>query len=79
MTTFRAHFDGRALIPDEPIQLPVGQSLEVHVMESEDAPPAASPLVKLAGLANQFPANPDLPEDGAAQHDHYLYGVPRRP
>jgi hypothetical protein len=27
----RAHFDGRVLVPDEPVDLPVNQPLEVEV------------------------------------------------
>jgi hypothetical protein len=29
--TISAHFDGKVIVPDEPIQLPVGQSLRVVV------------------------------------------------
>jgi hypothetical protein len=32
----------------------------------------------LAALAGEHPDNPDLPADLAAQHDHYLYGTPKR-
>jgi hypothetical protein len=35
-------------------------------------------LCQLAEIAGQFPVNPDLPTDLAAQHDHYLYGTPKR-
>ena len=38
MTTIQAHFDGKAIIPDEPVALPVGQPLTIHV---EDQPPSA--------------------------------------
>jgi hypothetical protein len=31
MTTIKAHFDGRAIIPDEPANLPINQPLTVHV------------------------------------------------
>ena len=31
MTTFKAHFDGKAIIPDEPINLPKGTPLEIVV------------------------------------------------
>jgi hypothetical protein len=29
--TIRAHFDGSVIVPDEPVQLPIGQPLEVVV------------------------------------------------
>lgn len=76
MTRFRAHYDGRVLVPDEPIDLPVGASLDVSATAIDDDKP---PLVRLLELAQQFPDDPDAPTDGAAQHDHYLYGTPKRP
>ena len=35
--TIRAHFDGKVIVPDEPVELPVDQPLkvEVHVAPSE--------------------------------------------
>ena len=35
--TIAAHFDGKVIVPDEPVQLPVGQPLRVH-LELEAAP-----------------------------------------
>ena len=29
--TIRAHFDGRTIVPDEPLDLPAGEELEVTV------------------------------------------------
>lgn len=29
--TLRAHFDGKVIVPDEPVELPVGQPLSVEV------------------------------------------------
>jgi hypothetical protein len=70
--TIRAHFDGKVIVPDEPVQLPVGQPLCVYL----DLADAAAP--RFAGLL-QFAADlPDAPPDLAAQHDHYLYGSPKR-
>lgn len=37
------------------------------------------PLLKLLEIAYSYPVNPDSPRDGAAQHDHYLYGRPKNP
>jgi hypothetical protein len=31
MTMIKAHFDGKAIIPDEPVELPVNQPLTIHV------------------------------------------------
>ncbi len=79
---FRAHYDGRVLIPDEPVELPKDKSLHVQVLD-EKAPEGDKPsdddrpLMKLVRLAEQFPDYPDWPADGAAQLDHYLYGTPK--
>ncbi|HEX7378691.1 MAG TPA: hypothetical protein VF278_16340 [Pirellulales bacterium] len=77
-TTFRAHFDGQALIPDGPVDLPIGCVLEVRASPLTAADPRDFPLRRLADVLSQFPDNPDSPADGAAQHDHYLYGTPKR-
>jgi hypothetical protein len=76
--TLRAHFDGKVLVPDEPVDLPVNCALEVQVKTVREAVATSKPLVRLLELAGQFPAS-DGPADGAAQHDHYLYGLPKRP
>ena len=76
--TLKAHFDGKVLVPDEPVNLPVNCALEVQVKPVRKAAASAKPLARLLELARQFPANGG-PADGAAQHDHYLYGLPKRP
>ena len=82
MTTLTAHFDGKVLIPDEPVSLPVNCALEVHVQPARKNVAFSEedrPLMKLLRSLKELPDNPDWPTDGAAQHDHYLYGVPKRP
>ena len=39
MTTLLAHFDGKVLVPDSPVKLPVNQTLKVSVsqVETDDA------------------------------------------
>jgi hypothetical protein len=76
--TLRAHFDGKVLVPDEPVDLPVNCALEVEVKPAGAPSPASKPLTRLLEVARRFPVA-DGPADGAAQHDHYLYGLPKRP
>ena len=71
MTTLRAHFDGNVLVPDEPVNLPIGCPLEVSVWPVKPNKQSKAPLSSLMELAAKFPVNPDLPTDAAAQHDHY--------
>ncbi len=82
MTVLKAHFDGRVLVPDEPVDLPVDCALEVHVQplkERTSGSTEGKPLLKLLQLLEDLPDDPNAPADGAAQHDHYLYGLPKRP
>lgn len=69
--TITAHYDGKVIVPDEPVQLPVGQPLRLHLELPEGSPRFADFLRFAADL-------PDAPKDLAAQHDHYLYGTPKR-
>lgn len=53
--------------------LPEGTRVKVLAEPAEvEAKPTLLSLLKLAGIAR------DLPEDFAAQHDHYLHGTPKR-
>lgn len=79
MKTLRAHFDGKVLQLDEPADLPVNQPLEVEIRTVSAEASGENPLQRLARLARELPNDPDWPADGAAQHDHYLYGTPKRP
>jgi hypothetical protein len=78
MTTLKAHFDGKVLVPEEPVDLPVDCTLQVHVETTQPSRKSKKrPLSDLVELAKKFPAHG--PADGAAQHDHYLYGTPKKP
>jgi hypothetical protein len=70
--TIAAHFDGKVIVPDELVQLPVGQPLRIR-LELAD-----SPSPRFADLLDFAADLPDAPPDLAAQHDHYLYGSPPR-
>jgi hypothetical protein len=76
MTTLTAHFDGKVLIPDEPVKLPMNCALKMQVEPVKQIPPTDKPLQRLVQVAKRFPMA-DGPSDGAAQHDHYLYGLYR--
>ena len=78
MTTLTAHFDGSVLVPDEPVKLPMDRPLKVQVEPLPETLADEAPLQQLVELAKRFPVCGG-PPDGAAQHDHYLYGLPKRP
>ncbi len=79
MKTLKAHFDGKVLVPDEPVDLPLNRPLELRVAPIGNSPDAPAELNKLATLAQSVPARAADRTDLAAQHDHYLYGTPKRP
>lgn len=78
--TVRAHFDGRTLVPDEPLDLPPNCQVEIEIrpVAATAVVPARKPLKELAERLAELPANPDWPADGASEHDHYLYGTAKR-
>lgn len=69
-------FDGHALRPEEPLDLKANARYEVTIepvgtTEGRQGIDAWAELESLAGTI-------DAPEDWSTEHDHYLYGVPKR-
>ena len=79
MTTVKARYDGRVFVPETPVNLPVGKVVEIPLPQDKPNEPTVKPLAALVEIASEFPEDPDMPTDAAAQHDHYLYGMPKRP
>lgn len=54
-TKLRVHFDGRVLVPEEPVDLPIGQSVEIRVGSTAPASGGASgaPSVVLAAALSE--------------------------
>ena len=71
-TSFSAHFDGRVIVPDEPVSLPVGQKLQLRVESASTEQGQFADLTKFAADIS------DSPRDLSEQHDHYLYGTPKQ-
>jgi len=71
--TVSAHFDGKVIVPDEPLDLPQNQPLILQIFSAsgKDAPVEESALAWIAANAVESEA---LPMDLADRHDHYLYG-----
>jgi hypothetical protein len=76
MKLLKAHFDGRVLVPDEPVDFPVNCALEIAVRPADSA--QQKPLLDLLRELETLPPNTAWPSDGAAQHDHHLYGTDKR-
>lgn len=80
MISIHAHFDGKVIVPDEPLNLPCGEPLIVRVEPVGGTPRLTqeSPESSLSWLLENASDSPSLPADLAREHDHYLYGSPMR-
>lgn len=78
MIQFSAHFDGKNICPDEPVSLPENVPLRITV-DNASTPPASGngPLDLFDRLESQS-GLVDGPTDWASEHDHYLYGAPKK-
>ncbi|HEV8606854.1 MAG TPA: hypothetical protein VGQ99_16035 [Tepidisphaeraceae bacterium] len=77
MVAFKAHFDGKVIIPDEPLNLPVNQRLIVRVESADAANEDGDESVFDWILKNPID-DPSLPTDLSENLDHYLYGTPKK-
>ena len=58
---------------------PEGADVTVSVMPTQQSAPAAADGEDIWTEMEKFVGRaPDLPEDAARNHDHYLYGAPKR-
>ena len=77
---YRGHVKDGLVVLDTPGLLPEGAEVRIEVLSSEKEGPLldekgetlGDKLMKFAGRAV------GLPEDAAVNHDHYLYGTPKR-
>ena len=60
-TAFRAHFDGKAIVPEEPVDLPTDCVLEIKVSLAEESETAATGLARLREMTRDLPSNPNAP------------------
>jgi hypothetical protein len=72
---YRGIFSKGVVVLDDDAKLPEGQHVRVEIDEPSsdlEGSTAWRALLELAGSC------PGLPPDMAENHDHYLYGVPKR-
>ncbi len=78
--TYRGRVKGGVVIVDEPAGLPEGAEVRIEIASSgpdepvldENGQTLGQKLLKYAGKAT------GLPPDASRNHDHYLYGTPKR-
>jgi len=78
MQTIHAVYENGIFRPIDPVELPDRCQVEI-TFQPQPALIARNTMARLAEIGRQFPENSDMPTDLAAQHDHYLYGLPKRP
>lgn len=81
MTVLTAHYDGKVLVPEQPVDLPTGVPLRVTVELAGPSPTEKEkPIWQIAeeiGRSVPHEVWATLPRDGARNLDHYLYGSPK--
>jgi hypothetical protein len=71
--TYRGHIKNGQIMLDDPVDLPEGAEVHVNLIDAAEKQQTVwSKLMDLAGTVKGLP--PDLAEN----HDHYLYGTPKR-
>ena len=75
--TYRGTVRQGVVVLDGGVTLDEGTTVEVLPVPVGDGPTVTEPTIwdKLLKLAGSVP---DLPADAARNHDHYLYGTPKR-
>ena len=88
MHAIKATWTKGNIVPAEPVDWPEGTQLRVEVVVpaekislEESAKGELSLGQRIAARARALPRETldRLPADGASQHDHYIYGTPKRP
>ena len=72
--TLTAVFDGKVLRPEGPVDLEPNARYRLTVEQEAGEVEARSAWDTLESLTGAV----ESPQDWAAEHDHYLYGTPKR-
>lgn len=68
----RAHFDGKVIVPDEPLDVPVNQPLEVQVVVTDvRGGSSISQLAALRRIAQRATAGVNLPPEALSRESIY--------
>ncbi len=77
--TYQGHFENGVIVLDEPVNAPDGAKVRVELLHTGDATqrPETPWSTHYEHYESIIGAIDDLPEDFAAQHDHYIHGTPK--
>lgn len=71
--TYRGRVKNGVIVLDPPASLPEGAEVEVSAVPGEEPVPTLAERYRdLIGILD------GLPPDASMNHDHYLYGAPKR-
>lgn len=77
--SYRGHVKNGVVVLDPPTALPEGAEVEVRLVEPpSDAARAGQGRTLYERLESVVGKARGLPSDAAHNHDHYLYGLPRK-
>lgn len=74
-TTITVLFDGQVLRPDTPLDLEPNTRYVIVIQPTIATPASANDAWD---ALERFAGTVDAPSDWSAEHDHYLYGTPKR-
>ena len=66
-------FDGSVLTPDQPLKLVPHKRYLITIIPEE-----VPTVTNVWDLLENLTGTVEAPEDWSAEHDHYLYGTPKR-
>ena len=78
--TFTGQVQGGQIVLPSPLPLPDGTSVKVEPVLGDNAltsPAGEKPMTFRERYADVI-GKVELPPDAAEQHDHYLYGIPKK-
>ena len=77
--TYRGHVKNGVIVLDEPADLPEGADVHVELAEPQQKPEPEDKVPTLyERLKPVIGKAKHMPPDAAINHDHYLYGMPKR-
>jgi hypothetical protein len=76
--TLHGHIRNGMIVLEEQVPLPEGAAVQVQITPIATATVPETEIPTLAERLKDFIGILELPEDAASNHDHYLYGTPKK-
>jgi len=77
--TYRGHIKMGAILLDDAPTLPEGVEVEVHLLTENMPREGGGQIPSVCEVLKDFVGQAEgLPPDASVNHDHYLYGLPKR-